>query len=159
MFLKTFSSAVKNDFVQFLFLLILLLVSAAAEELLPVFGGVGFPLLLAAVMAVSPRQRILAAVFTAVGAGALEDALAALPPLASIGFFTFAALTARKRDFPQPALIVLFPLYTLWAGMCAAGSMGDVFWRMLVSLPFGAAAFAVSDRLSAWGAGKAGLDG
>ena len=40
----------KDDFVQFVFAVIAIVVSAAAEELLPSFFGMGLPLLLALVM-------------------------------------------------------------------------------------------------------------
>lgn len=148
----------KDDFVQFVFVMIALVVSAGAEELLPAFAGVGVPLLLALVMAVAPRLNVLPGVMTAVGAGAFEDALAALPPMTSICFFVIASLLSRKAYFPRPFLMLLFPLFELWAGMCILGPMGDVFVRVLVSLPLGAVALGLQLVAVGWSVRRAGID-
>ena len=148
----------KDEFVQFVFVVIAIVVSAAAEELLPSFFGMGLPLLLALVIAVAPRLNVLPVVMTSVGAGAFEDALSALPPMTAVCFFVIAALLARRDGFPRVFLVALFPVFELWSGMCILGPMGDVFARALVSIPLGGAALAIQflavDRLGR----KAGID-
>ena len=68
----------KNDLVQFAAFLLVLIVGAAAEDLLPHFLGVGFPLLLAALLVLAPRLKPMNLIAFAIAAGAMEDALAVL---------------------------------------------------------------------------------
>lgn len=139
-------------------MILTVVISAAAEELLPVFSGAGFPMLLAAVLALSTRFKVLPVVMLAIGAGAFEDALSGLRLMTSVSFFVVAALLARKTLFPRPFLVVLFPAYGLWVGMCNAGAMGDLFVRLLLLLPLGAVAYAGLSLLVGWAAWKAGVD-
>lgn len=148
----------KDEFVQFVFILIALVVSAAAEEILPAFAGVGIPLLMALVMVTAPRMGVLPGVITAVGAGAFEDALASLPPMTSVCFFVIVALLSRREYFPRMFLIAAFPLFEIWSGLCVFGPMGDLFVRVLVSLPLGAAALAVQGVALDWAGRRAGID-
>ena len=148
----------KEEIVQFLFLVFSVVLAAALEELLPSCCGAGLPLTLAVVMSVAPRLNVLPGVMSAIGAGAFEDALSALPPLTSVSFFMIAALLSRKEYFPRTSLVVLFPAYALWTGMCAAGPFGDVFLRVAVSLPLGALAFLLVNPMLNFIGGKAGLD-
>lgn len=149
----------KDEFVQFVFILVSVVIAAAAEELLPSFAGVGFPLLLSVVMVTAPRVNVLPGVLTAVAAGAFEDALSSLPPMTSICFFTIAALVSRKAYFPRAFLLSAFPAYALWIGMCRTGSVGHVFVMALLSVPFGALAFGVVALMLPWAGRKAGYDG
>lgn len=148
----------KSEVVQFAFVLLVLVVSASAEELLPSFCGVGFPLLLALAMVMAMRTKVLPGVMTAIAAGAFEDALSSLPPMTSVCFFVIAALLARKEYFPRPFLPLLFPLFELWAGLCILGPKDDVFVRMLVSFPLGLAATGGQFLALTWGARRAGVD-
>lgn len=138
--------------------MIALVVTAAAEELLPAFFGVGLPLLLAAVMVMATRAKVLPGVLTAVGAGAFEDALSALPPMTSICIFVIASLLSRKAYFPRPFLLLLFPLFEFWTGICVIGPRDDVFVRMLVSLPLGAVALGIMWPALNWSYRRTGLD-
>lgn len=147
----------KDEVVQFLFILVAIVIAAAAEELLPSFFGVGFPLLLSAVMVLASRVNVLPGVMAAVAAGAFEDALSSLPPMTSICFFTIAALVSRKAYFPRSFLLAVFPAYAVWVGMCGMNSIGDTFVSLLLSLPFGAMAFGMTLLALAWAGGKAGL--
>lgn len=148
----------KDDLVQFVFIVTALVFAAAAEDMLPVFVGTGFPLLLSLVMVTAPRVKVLPGVMTAIGAGAFEDALSSLPPMTSICFFMVVSLVSRKEYFPRPFLAAFFPAYALWAGMCMTGPMGDVFARTLVSLPLGLVSYSVTYMVLAWSGRKAGLD-
>ncbi len=138
--------------------MIALVVTAAAEELLPSFFGAGLPLLLAAVMVMTTRTKVLPGVLTAVGAGAFEDALSALPPMTSVCIFVIASLLSRKAYFPRPFLLLLFPLFEFWAGICVIGPKDDVFVRMLVSLPLGVVALGIVRPVLNWSYRRAGLD-
>lgn len=148
----------KDELVQFVFVVLAIVISAAAEELLPPFFGMGLPLLLALVIAVAPRLNVLPLVMTSVGAGAFEDALSALPPMTAVCFFVIAALLARREGLPRTILVVMFPMFELWSGICILGPMGDLFARALISLPLGCAALALQllavNRLSR----KAGIN-
>ena len=93
-----------NKRIQLVIAVLALVFAAAGEELLPPCLGVGFPLLLAAAVAMARRRPSVTAVFFAVAAGAFEDALSSLPPLTSVGFFLFAAIAARSGLTPAPAL-------------------------------------------------------
>lgn len=148
----------KGEIVQFAFVLIVLVASAAAEEVAPAFAGVGLPLLLAFVLALSPRIGVVPGVMTAVAAGAFEDALAFLPPMTSVCFFVIAALLSRREGVPRPCLVAAFPAFELWAGMCASGPVGDLFARAFVAVPLGAVALVVQRLTVDWGRGKAGID-
>lgn len=149
----------KGEFVQFLFVILAIVVAAAAEELLPTFGGVGFPFLLSLTLVLSPRLSVLACVMMALGAGAFEDSLSSLPPMTAACFFTVAALVSRMSLLPLAFLLALFPLFELWAVLRMMSPMGDVFARMLVSLPLGAVALGTVLVAGEWTARKAGLDG
>ena len=81
----------KDEVVQFVFILVAIVIAAAAEELLPSFFGIGFPVLLSVVMIIASRVNVLPGVMSAVAAGAFEDALSSLPPMSSICFFTSCA--------------------------------------------------------------------
>lgn len=148
----------KSEFVQFVFVLIAIVVSAAAEELLPSFAGVGLPLLLALVVAASFGMKVLPSVMTAAGAGAFEDALSSLPPMTSVCFFVIAALVSRQSRYPRPIMLLLFPLHELWAGLCSVGPLGESFGRVLVALPLGAVATVVQRFALAWAERRAGID-
>ena len=140
-----------------MFAMFAIVISAAAEELLPSFLVVGMPMLLVLAMLMSTRLDVLPGVMVAAGAGAFEDALSSLPPLTSVSFFVVAALLSRKEYFPRAFLILVFPLFEFWAGLCMIGPMGDVFVRVLVSLPLGLAAVAVQYQVLTRVGRRAGL--
>ena len=148
----------KSEVVQFVLLVVVVVFSAAAEELLPSFWGGGLPLLLAAVMVMSTRVKVLPGVMAAVGAGVFEDALSALPPMTSVCFFVIASLLSRKAYFPRPFLLLLFPLFEFWADMCILGPRDNVFVRVLASLPLGVVALWLQSLALGWSCRKAGLD-
>lgn len=148
----------KDEVVQFVFILVAIVIAAAAEELLPSFFGIGFPVLLSVVMLIASRVNVLPGVMSAVAAGAFEDALSSLPPMSSICFFTIAALVSRKAYFPRPFLLAVFPAYAVWTSMCKAGPIGDALVSLMLSLPLGAVAFVIVLLVLTWAGGKAGFD-
>jgi hypothetical protein len=128
---------VKNNVVQIVLAFLVLIVGGAAEELLPKAGGVGFPLLLAAVVYFSPRRRAVLATAFALIAGAVEDVLCGLPLATSASFFLVLAALARWRDFPQQALLFAFPVYQVWLSLLSDGARVGVFGRICTAVPAG----------------------
>ena len=121
----------KDEVVQFVFILVAIVIAAAAEELLPSFFGIGFPVLLSVVMIIASRVNVLPGVMSAVAAGAFEDALSSL---------------------------AVFPAYAVWTSMCKAGPIGDALVSLMLSLPLGAVAFVIVLLVLTWAGGKAGFD-
>ena len=98
----------KSNVVQLVLALMALVLGGAAEELLPKVAGIGFPVLLAAALFFAVRRGTAEAVVFALAAGALEDALSALPPGTSPVFFLAAIALARRCGFPHSAHIMFF---------------------------------------------------
>ena len=127
----------KSDFVQLTFALVVLLVGAAAEELLPAVSGVGFPVLLAA-LPFAARRSVPLMLVLAVLFGAMEDALAALPFATSIGYFVLVAFLARGLSSAASTAALAYPAYQLWLWLWVPGLGGSVFVRTALAFPMGA---------------------
>ena len=140
-----------NDIVVLVFSLIVLVSGAGAEVLLPKLLGVGFPVLLTAVQFMAVRRSALAAVLFAMAAGAMEDALSALPPATSVSYFLALAALIRWSGMPRAATLFTYPVYQAWVFIWTSGPGGDVFGRVLAALPAGLvtalAVGAVLDRM------------
>jgi hypothetical protein len=149
---------VKNNAVQFLLALFTLIFGGALEESLPKVAGVGFPVLLAAVLFFAPRRCAGEATAFAVAAGALEDALCGLPAATSSSFFLAAAALARWPVFPRGAFVVFYPAYHLWLTLWIDGAAAGMFTRLLAAVPVGWAATAGVARLLALLQRKAAVD-
>jgi hypothetical protein len=149
---------VPNRRIEFVVALITIVAAAALEELFPPFLGVGFPFLMASVLVVSRRRRFVAAVFFAVAAGACEDAVSALPPFMSVGFFLAVSLIARNIPLPRGTVFIVYPLYQLYLAVWISDLNGGIFLRMLSAIPVGAAVIAVSYPVLLWLDGKAGVN-
>ena len=140
-------AATKAEWVEFAIAAGALALGAAAEEMLPKFSGVGFPLLMMACVYFATRRGIWPMFMFAAAAGAAEDSLCGLPFATSIAFFAMAAAFVRTMDSEWVAF-ALFPLYQLWVRMWCEGLHGGVFSRFLVSIPVGVVtAFAVRQIL------------
>ena len=99
--------------VQIVFTLICLVLAAAAQELVPSFGGAKTPVLVlfAIYTAIRPARRWM---LVAMAAGAFEDALNVSPVPCCTFFALFAATGAHfLRPFANDASPV-------WTGICAA---------------------------------------
>lgn len=127
----------KNDLVQFAAFLLVLIVGAAAEELLPHFLGVGFPCLLAALLVLAPRLKPVNLIVFALAAGAMEDALAVLPPATSVSFFLAAAAVGRASLFPRATAVLAYSAYQLWISVWVRSPEGSLALRMLLAVPIG----------------------
>lgn len=149
----------KNDVVEFVWFVLVLVLGASLECVLPKLMGLGFPVLLAAVVPVAARRPLAGAVGFAVTAGLVEDSLSALPLATSVAYFLLLTAAVRS-EAGRPAVSVLaYPLYQLWLWIWTAGSGGNVFSRFLLAFPVGFATLAVTAAALAVLERKAALDG
>ena len=144
--------------VQFVLSVLALVTGAALEEMLPKVFGVGFPVLLMSALFFAVRRQDPSALAFAVVAGAVEDALSALPPMTSVSYFLGVALLARFLGRSGALMAVVYPLYQIWLAVWLPGIGGGVFARVLLSCPVGfATAYAVDWALT-WFSRKAAAD-
>ena len=129
----------RNSFLELAFSLVVLCLGASAEELLPKFLGVGFPVLLVLAQIVAVRRPLVAALLFAVAAGGMEDALSSLPHMTSISFFLLAGVFVRRAEIPLAASVLTYPAYQIWLSAWTGELGGGVFGRILVALPIGVA--------------------
>ena len=134
-----FSYAVGNSALQFVFSLLILCIGAAVEEMMPKIFCVGFPVLLAALVAFAPKQALVPAVLFAISAGAVEDSLSSLPLMTSISFFLIVVLVLRRFELPYVAPVIAYPAYQIWIAAWVGGVGASVFLRFLIAIPVGIA--------------------
>jgi len=146
---------VNDNFRQFVFGFVLLVIGAGMEELCPKFLGVGFPILLTTLQALAAGGGSLSVLFVvAVVAGALEDALCSLPFLASVSYFMLVALLVRGVGLPRLLTLLTYPCYQLWLAVWTHGAGGGIFGRLLLSLPIGGLTAFVVGTVIVWMGGK-----
>ena len=144
--------------VQFVLYVLVLVPGAAFEELLPRVFGVGVPVLLMSTLFLSVRQAGPSVLAFAVVAGAVEDALSALPPMTSVSYFLALALLLCRLGSAWFVPAVAYAGYQVWLSVWVTSIGGDVFKRVLLACPVGlVTAFAVEVAL-AWLCGKAAAD-
>ena len=144
--------------VQFALCALVLVAGAAFEELLPQVFGVGVPVLLMSALFLSVRRTGSSALAFAVVAGAVEDALSALPPMTSASYFLAVALLLRRLGSAWFVPAAAFAGYQVWLSVWITSIGGDVFKRVLLACPVGlVTAFAVEVVLS-WLCRKAAAD-
>ena len=144
--------------VQFALYALVLVPGAAFEEILPKVFGVGVPVLLMSALFFSVRRSGPSALAFTVVAGAVEDALSALPPMTSVSYFLAAALLLRRFGSAWFVPAVAYAGYQVWLSVWVSSIGGDVFKRVLLACPVAlATAFAVNVTL-AWLCGKAAAD-
>ena len=147
-----------GSLVQIVLAILVLVSGAALEEMLPRVFGVGVPVLLSSVLFLSVRQAGSSALTFAVVAGAVEDALSALPPMTSVSYFLAAALLLRRFGSAWFAPAAAYAGYQVWLSVWVAHIGGDVFKRVLLACPVALlAALAVNAALS-WLSRKAAAD-
>ena len=127
----------KNSLLQLTFGLVVLIVGAGLEEMLPKFLGVGFPILLTAVQFMSLGPFASVAIVFAALAGATEDALSSLPLMTSVSYFLVVALLVRRLGLPRGVSVFAYPCYQLWLAVWSSGLGGGIFNRLLLSFPLG----------------------
>ena len=126
-----------SEFVQIALAVLVLVLGASAEELLPKFFGVGFPVLLASVPFLSAHRGRPAAFAFAAAAGAMEEVLSGLPPMAGVSFFLALAVLSRRSGFSGALATLAFPVYQIWLSIWFVGIGGGVFGRILLAFPIG----------------------
>ena len=155
--MRTCSYAVRDSFVHLAFAVLALVICGAAEELLPKFYGVGFPLLLAASHLVAVRWRTAEAVLFALAAGALEDSVSTLPMMTSASFYLLVSLPVKWTGFPAVATILSYPVYHLWLAIWAPVPDGGTWRRALVAVPMACIAAYAASAVFAWAQRKAAV--
>lgn len=148
----------RNSLLQLVFCLLLLVFGAGAEGLLPRAFGVGCPVLLVAAQLVARRGSAVTLSVFAIAAGAVEDALGALPPAASASYFLAAAWLVNRVGFARALTAVTYPGYLVWLWVWTGASGGGIFGRLLVSVPVGFATAGVVGLVYLWAERGAALD-
>ena len=138
-----------------MFAVLALVLGAGCEELLPKALGVGFPILLMAVVLLSVRFDLPLVVLLAIAAGATEDAVSALTPMTSVSFFLIVSVLVRRFGLPHLAAALGFPFYQLWLSVWMGGL--NVFTRILVAIPLGSLTALVVSAVLAQAIGKAAI--
>ncbi len=132
---------------------------ACAEEFAPKFLGVGFPVLLVSALYLAPARQLVTSVLLALAAGAIADALSALPLMTSASFFVLAAIAIRStlgRNILLSALA--YPLYEIWLALWSVSAEGSVFMRVFLAVPIGFATAGVVHLALGWLERKAAVD-
>lgn len=148
----------KSEIVQFVFCLLVIVLGGAAEELLPKFLGVGFPVLLSAVVLLTSRRTIPFLVLFAIAAGAFEDALSGLPMATSACFFLMCAAVSRIPVVPREVFVLFYPAYQLWLHVWDSGLRGSIFGRLLLALPIGILTMVAMRLVLTWAERKAAVN-
>lgn len=133
----------KDNAVKFIIALLVLCLGSAAEEMLPKFWSVGFPILLSALPVFASRPPIILTILFSLMAGMMEDSLGSLPLLTSPSFFLLWVILVRRISIPFLSAVFAFPLYQIWLCLWVAGLKGSVFSRLLISLPLGMATMGI----------------
>ena len=126
-----------SEFVQIALAALVLVLGASAEELLPKFFGVGFPVLLASVPFLALHRGRAWVLAFAAAAGAMEESLSGLPPMAGVTFFLALAVLARRSGLSGTLAALAFPVYQIWLSVWLVGIGGGVFGRVLLAFPVG----------------------
>lgn len=130
-------SAVKNSALSLMLAVQVLVLAAAAEELLPKFFGAGIPFLLVSVLFLSMRRTGGVLTLFAIAAGSIEDSISSLPIMTSVSFFLAVAGIVRWCRLSLGAAALIYPLYQVWLGLWVSGLDGNIFHRVLVAVPIG----------------------
>ena len=155
---RTCSFAVKSEIVQIVLSLLVIVLGGAAEELLPKFLGVGFPILLSAAILFTSRRTIPFHLHFSIAAGAVEDALSGLPMATSASFFLACAAVSRLPVVPREVLVLAYPFYQLWLNIWEPGLDGGIFGRLLLALPIGILTMIAMRLLLVWAERKAAVN-
>lgn len=147
-----------NSLLHFLLSVLTLVIGGALEELFPKVAGVGFPVLLAAVQFSAVRRPVLVAALFALAAGAVEDSLSSLPVMTSASYFLSVAFLTHWLEFPRAAILLTYPCYQLWLWMWMPMLRGNVFHRVLVSVPIGLLAVVTVGAVLVWVERRAAID-
>lgn len=148
----------KNNAVQIVLGVVVLVALGAIEELAPSIGHVGFPFLLSAVVYASVHTPPAAALGFAAAAGAMEDALSGLPLMTSVSLFVAVAAFVKWADLPRVGMAMAYPIYQIWLAIWLPRYADDVFLRVLLALPIGLLTVSVTSVGLVFLTRKAGCD-
>ena len=132
------SSAVKSKALKSVYALLLLVAACAAEELLPDFLRVGFPVLLSLALVYARKRTLAATILFAVAAGAMEESISALPVFTSAGYFLLASLLTRFIALDLLSALLTFPFYQLYLVIWSEADGWSFCLPALLALPLGA---------------------
>jgi hypothetical protein len=150
---------VKKDIVQLIFSILVLVLSCAAEELLPSVSVVGVPVLLSVAMYSALNRTPIVGLLFALAAGAAEDSLGSLPVASSVSFFVLVCAILRGFKLPLVVGSLAFPLYQFWVWVWLGSAMqGGILLRMLISIPVGVVTLLLVWLLLHWFDGKAAIN-
>lgn len=135
-----------------------LILGCAFEEMLPKFAGVGFPILLVLVQLVSARKPTMILTLFAMAAGCAEEAISGLPMMTATSFLLGVALLAKWCELPRLATVFTYPLFQLWLYVWVPWMQGNVFNRVLLSIPIGVLTAITVQVAFAWLERKAAVD-
>ena len=138
--------------------ILVLVLGAGVETLMPKFLGVGFPVLMSAVQFAAVRRPAATVVLFALAAGAMEDALSSLPAATSASYFLGLAALVRWSGMPRAAALFSYPVYQLWVFIWTGNSGGGVFGHVLLALPVGIATALAVELVLGWAGRKAAVD-
>ena len=138
--------------------ILVLVLGAGVETLMPKFLGVGFPVLMSAVQFAAVRRPVATVVLFALAAGAMEDALSSLPAATSASYFLGLAALVRWSGMPRAAALFSYPVYQLWVFIWTGSSGGGVFGHVLLALPVGIATALAVELVLGWAGRKAAVD-
>ena len=147
-----------NSVIVLVLAVLLLVLGAGAETLLPKFLGVGLPVLLASVQFVAMRRPAATVVLFALAAGAMEDSLSSLPAATSASYFLALAALVRWSGMPHAAALFAYPVYQIWLFVWTGRPGGGVFGHILLALPAGMVATVAVEVLLGWVERKAAVD-
>ena len=152
------SSVVRNSFHHLVFDLLVLVLGASVEEMMPKPLDVGFPVLLMASQVLALRRPALVMAIFAVAAGAMEDGISSLPMMTSVSFFLLAAVLTRWSGFLAGMAALVHPLYQFWLLLWVPSLEGNVFHRALLALPVGICTALAAGALMVWLERRVALD-
>ena len=147
-----------NSVIVLVLSVLTLVLGGGAETVLPKFLGVGFPVLMAAVLFVAARRPAATVVLFALSAGAMEDALSQLPAATSASYFLAVAAFVRWSGMPRAAAIFAYPLYQIWLFVWTGRPGGGVFGHILLALPVGIVTALAVELVLGWAERKAAVD-
>lgn len=127
----------KSNFPILVLAVFVLVLGAWAEEFLPKFLGVGFPVLLVASHHFASRRASAFMCLFAIAAGAMEDAISFLPTMTSVSYFLLSACFVRWVGFSRVTAALTYAGYQVWLAVWQSALGGVVFARLLVAVPVG----------------------
>ncbi len=141
----------KKDLIQLVIAFFTLALGGALEDLTPKMMGVGIPVLLSATVYFALNRPPLSGMLFAVAAGAAEDALADLPFVLSVSFFTAVAGLLRGFKLSAAVAAPAFCCFQVWLWIWLGDSLnGNIFSRLFASFPLGVATLAAVYGLLRW---------